>query len=98
MTDHPLRVRLHGGRNVHAARRCDDGLGHLTACAIYLSDGADNDWQPENAPVQCRHCVRELGPTHGALRCSQGHPLPADFQPAGAPYDWDDTCRCGPTP
>ncbi|MFE6874727.1 hypothetical protein [Streptomyces sp. NPDC057677] len=55
---YPERVRLHGGRNVHAAQPID--TGHITACAIYIDRGAQNTWLPSDAPVACRRCTRDL--------------------------------------
>lgn len=54
--EYPLRVRLHGGRAVHMAKKGDHG--HMTSCAIFLSQGAENDWLPADAEVTCRRCPR----------------------------------------
>lgn len=58
-TRNSLRVRLHGGRAVHAAHDLLSG-GHETACEYYLSDGADNHWQPPGTAVTCGRCLRVL--------------------------------------
>jgi hypothetical protein len=55
---YPLRVRLTGGRNTHAARTCRDGIGHTTACGIYLS--GDDHWLDADADIRCRRCVRDM--------------------------------------
>ncbi|MFI8360756.1 hypothetical protein ACIGD1_11410 [Streptomyces sp. NPDC085612] len=51
------RVRLHGGRAVHAAKAIDHG--HITNCAIYLSTDSTNHWLPDNTAITCRRCVRD---------------------------------------
>lgn len=63
---HPLRVRLHGGRNTHAARDLNSG-GHLTACDYTLADDAANHWLPPTATITCRRCTRTLA-TEGGPR------------------------------
>jgi hypothetical protein len=62
--DYPLRVRLHGGRAAHMAKEIDHG--HVTACALFLSRGADNDWLPDDAEVTCRRCPHKAVRTGGA--------------------------------
>ncbi|MFI6032996.1 hypothetical protein ACIBBD_02200 [Streptomyces sp. NPDC051315] len=48
------------------------------------------EWHEADGPF-CRD-------SQGArFHCDRGHPMPADFYPAGEPDDWDDTCRCKPT-
>lgn len=58
----PHRVRLHGGRAVHAARDLLGG-GRETACEYYLDAEATNDWQPSDTAVTCKKCAR-LTPTY----------------------------------
>ncbi len=60
-TTHPYRVRLHGGRNVHAARHVNGSANRVTACGYYLPDGTDNHWLAATAPVTCRACQRATG-------------------------------------
>ncbi|MBP5896398.1 hypothetical protein [Streptomyces scabiei] len=55
---YPLRVRLPGGRVTHAARRLDDGIGYITACALYISDREDKDWKPSGTPVHIRCAIK----------------------------------------
>ena len=52
------RVRLHGGRVVHAVKESSDHIGHLTGCAIYISPGAVNHWMPDTTTVTCGRCSR----------------------------------------
>lgn len=61
MTAHsyPRRVRLHGGRNVHAARDLS-GDGRATACDYYLVADARNEWKPNDAPITCPACLRAI--------------------------------------
>ncbi|MFC9280864.1 hypothetical protein [Streptomyces collinus] len=70
MADNPLafRVRLPGGRDVHAVRRCADRIGFMTACVIYLSEDGEHDWQPKDTPVGCSRCARAA---------QDGNPIPA---------------------
>lgn len=53
------RVRLHGGRAVHAVQPSTSGSGHITDCAIYISAGSTNHWLPDDTPVTCRRCPRK---------------------------------------
>ena len=48
-------------------------------------------WHEADSPV----CLAGQG---ARFHCDRGHPLPADFTPAGDPDDWDDTCHCKETP
>lgn len=61
MTDtrYPYRVRLHGGRSVHAARPVNGGADRTTACGYYLPHGSDNDWRDDATAVGCTRCVRQ---------------------------------------
>ncbi|GAA3384406.1 hypothetical protein [Streptomyces racemochromogenes] len=61
MTDYPLRVRLHGGRNTHAARKRaethpDD---RITACGVFLAAYSTNNWLADDKPITCRACTRQ---------------------------------------
>lgn len=56
----PHRVRLHRGRNTHAARELPISGGHETACDYVLDDGASNHWLPWVTPVTCPGCKRAL--------------------------------------
>ncbi|MEU6057963.1 hypothetical protein [Streptomyces sp. NPDC047097] len=53
---HPFRVRLRGGRNVHAARTLT--RDRITACDYYLASGAENHWLADTAEVTCPKCRR----------------------------------------
>ncbi|MDF2708156.1 MAG: hypothetical protein K0R62_3808 [Nonomuraea muscovyensis] len=56
---HPHRVRLHGGRNTHAARDLNGG-DHITACDYFLPTEARNHWLDPAEPVTCPACKRAL--------------------------------------
>lgn len=56
---HPHRVRLHGGRNTHAARDLNGG-DRATACDYFLPDEAHNHWGDPTDPVTCTACKRAL--------------------------------------
>lgn len=64
MTDHPLRVRLYGGRNTHAARQlarnCGTEMGLRTACDYIVGPGDHS--LPDHATVTCRGCARATTP------------------------------------
>lgn len=54
----PARHRLYGGRNTHA-RRLASGMPYgVTAC--YKPIVGNDEPQPENTPVTCRACLREI--------------------------------------
>ena len=57
--DHPHRVRLHGGRNTHAARDLNTG-DRTTACDYFLPDEARNHRLDPTEPVTCPACKRAL--------------------------------------
>jgi hypothetical protein len=59
--DHPYRVRLQGGRNVHAARHVNGSADRATACGYFLSDESANHWLDDAAAVTCRSCQRAMG-------------------------------------
>lgn len=56
----PHRLRLHGGRNTHAARTINGGEDDrlVTACD-YWADGK-NDHKPDDAVITCPRCIREM--------------------------------------
>ncbi|MFF9632900.1 hypothetical protein [Streptomyces fradiae] len=58
--DFPHRVRLHGGRNTHAARDILDGPDRITGCDYYLDAAATNHELPADEPVTCPACKRRL--------------------------------------
>jgi hypothetical protein len=55
----PLRVRLHGGRNTHAARIISGG-DRVTACGYTLAENASNHWLANDADMTCRDCAHRL--------------------------------------
>lgn len=57
---YPHRVRLHGGRNTHAARDIPTSRSRVTACDCYLDAEAVNDWKPDTAPITCPACKRAI--------------------------------------
>jgi len=60
MTDaYPRRLRLHGGRNTHAARPVNGGPDLITACD-YRESGPQKNTLPDGADVTCRACARRL--------------------------------------
>lgn len=56
---YPHRVRLSGGRNVHAARPVNAGSDRVTACGYYLSHGSKDDWRDDSTEVDCVRCERQ---------------------------------------
>ncbi|WP_318205354.1 hypothetical protein [Streptomyces sp. SCL15-4] len=60
-TDHPYRVRLHGGRNVHAARHVNGSANRVTGCGYYLPEDSTNHWMDDDTAVTCRGCQRAMG-------------------------------------
>jgi hypothetical protein len=59
MTEYPHRVRLHGGRNAHAARDLNTG-DRATACDYFLPDEAANHPLPADSPITCGACIRQI--------------------------------------
>ena len=58
MADYPLRVRLRGGRNVHAVRAIPHGDAEFTACGTTV---CHRDERVDAATaVTCRECNRTL--------------------------------------
>jgi hypothetical protein len=62
----PARVRLHGGRNTHAARPVNGGPDQTTLCGYFLPDEARNHWGDPSDPVTCPACKRLLATTGDA--------------------------------
>lgn len=62
---HPLRLRLHGGRNTHALRLVhgDEGDYWVTPprCGHVFATNDPGHWLPETATVTCPACVRAIG-------------------------------------
>lgn len=56
---YPRRLRLYGGRNVHAARSVNGGPDLITACD-YVETGPRKNTRPDGADVTCRACARRL--------------------------------------
>lgn len=62
MTDqpYPYRVRLHGGRNVHASRNVNGGPDRVTACGYYLPEDSNNHGVTPIADIECQACRRAI--------------------------------------
>jgi hypothetical protein len=61
MPDYPHRLRLHGGRNTHAARPIPNAFGEtalLTACGY--TNGPRDELKQDDAPVTCRNCAQKV--------------------------------------
>ncbi|MBI0296745.1 hypothetical protein JBE04_20350 [Streptomyces sp. PRKS01-29] len=56
---YPLRVRLYGGRNTHAARETVDAAAE-TACQTFIDILAENHWLDGDTMVTCKRCTRAL--------------------------------------
>lgn len=59
-TTHPRRLRLHRGRNTHAARPINGDPNNLVTACDYVCDPNGNHMLPDNAAVTCRACIRVL--------------------------------------
>jgi hypothetical protein len=57
---YPYRVRLWGGRNVHAVRNVNGGPDRVTACGYYLPADTNNHGVTPIAAIECRACQREI--------------------------------------
>lgn len=57
---YPYRVRLWGGRNVHAVRDVNGGPNRVTACGYYLAADSNNHGVTPIADVECRACQRAV--------------------------------------
>lgn len=55
----PLRVRLHGGRNTHAARITKAG-DRVTPCGYVIAKDGTNHWLADDAGMTCRNCVHRI--------------------------------------
>lgn len=53
MPAYPHRLRLHGGRNTHAARPVNGNRDNLVTACGYLA-GPKDERKPDDAPVTCR--------------------------------------------
>lgn len=58
MTDFPHRLRLHSGRNTHAARPVNGGPDLVTACN-YMA-GTKDQQLDGNTIVNCRACGQRI--------------------------------------
>ncbi|MGA4941750.1 hypothetical protein [Streptomyces cinereoruber] len=58
---HPHRVRLHGGRNTHAAR--PGRMGSVTPCGYPV--GRNDHQLPADEPVTCPACKRAIAKENG---------------------------------
>lgn len=59
MADFPYRIRLHGGRNTHAARVINaDPASLVTAC--HYTNGPKDKLLRGDAAVTCRECHKEM--------------------------------------
>ncbi|GAA2838240.1 hypothetical protein RMN57_13035 [Kitasatospora sp. CM 4170] len=50
---YPRRLRLHGGRNTHAARTVNGNPNQLVTACNYLA-GPKDERKPDDAPITCR--------------------------------------------
>lgn len=57
---YPYRVRLAGGRTVHAARDVSGGPDRVTACDYYLPETARNHNLASGADIECLGCQRQI--------------------------------------
>ncbi|MET7688027.1 hypothetical protein ABZT06_08600 [Streptomyces sp. NPDC005483] len=53
---YPYRVRLWGGRNVHASRDVNGGPNRVTACGYYLPANSNNHGVTPIADIECSRC------------------------------------------
>lgn len=56
----PHRLRLHGGRNTHAARPINGDRNNLVTACGYMAGPRDDSTIADNATVNCRNCAREV--------------------------------------
>ncbi|MEU9436565.1 hypothetical protein [Streptomyces sp. NPDC048252] len=57
---YPYRIRLWGGRNVHAVRNVNGGPDRVTACGYYLPADSNNHGVTPIADVECQQCLRQI--------------------------------------
>ncbi|MFE9391650.1 hypothetical protein [Streptomyces sp. NPDC006784] len=57
---HSLRVRLYGGRSVHAARELPISGGTETACEYFIDVLAANHWLDDDTEITCRRCIHAI--------------------------------------
>lgn len=60
MTAWTDRVRLHGGRNTHAARPINGDPNNLVTGCDHMAGRAGDHPLPGDAPVTCRRCLKEM--------------------------------------
>lgn len=53
MIAYPHRLRLHGGRNTHAAKPVNGNRDNLVTACDYLA-GQKDERKPDDAPITCR--------------------------------------------
>ena len=56
---YPHRIRLHGGRNTHAARIANGAPDNLVTPCGYMA-GPKDERKPDDAEVTCKPCIREM--------------------------------------
>lgn len=56
----PHRLRLHGGRNTHAARPINGDRNNLVTACGYHAGPRDDRTIPDTAVINCRNCAREV--------------------------------------
>ena len=61
MSSYPYRVRLYGGRRVHAAGHRAGFADRVTTCNH--GTGPGDDWRDDTDEVTCRACIKILGET-----------------------------------
>lgn len=61
-TTYPHRLRLHGGRNTHAARPINGDPTNLVTACNYMA-GPRDEVKPDDAVINCSGCVRAIGRT-----------------------------------
>lgn len=57
---YPHRLRLHGGRNKHAAKLAAGFPENLITACGYIEGNGDHR-QPDNTIITCRGCIRVIG-------------------------------------
>jgi hypothetical protein len=59
VTDYPHRLRLHGGRNNHAARPVNGDPDNLVTACGYLAGPGDHRLD-DDRPANCQACARRI--------------------------------------
>ncbi|MFF1790790.1 hypothetical protein ACFVX9_30535 [Kitasatospora sp. NPDC058243] len=57
MSTYPHRLRLHGGRNTHAAKIASGLPDNLVTACGYI-EGPRDERKDDDAPITCRNCTR----------------------------------------